>query len=230
MIETRQITLDMQDSVAYSRITELTSRLSSLEGKVDSLTIQIAQMDGRSQSFSDILAHQQMLFTSQTAIFIAIVLGLIAIVGLLGWSWFRLQLRRIRIDLNRALETIDQFNQEMESFSGLSSELNQTKNRSLRSLYETSRAQNHRGWTIVWHIRYMEWFLDNDKIDGLSEHCKSLLEEFSSIEKNDIIFLKGLGNKGTVRRTIHRILSLDDKRVESFKSGLVRILDLLNGG
>lgn len=220
----------MHDSVAYSRITDLTSRLSALEGKMDSLTVQIAQLDGRSQSFSDILAHQQMLFTSQTAIFIAIVLGLIAIVGLLGWSWFRHQLRRIRVDLNRALETIGQFNEQMESFAGLSSELNQTKNRSLRSLYETSRAQNHRGWTIVWHIRYMEWFLDNNQIDGLAEHCKSLLEEFSSFEKEDSSFLKGLGNKGTVRRTIHRILSLDDKRVESFKSGLVRILDVLNGG
>jgi len=193
-----------------STLVNVDSAYLQLENKVDSINVVIKNHEYAESFFSDILNHQWTLLSIQTAIFIAIILIIITLIGFISWKLYY-------IKLSSKLKELEESNlylaKKIESYETIEKGIVKASQLALRSLYE-QKGQNIK-WKIIWHIRYCEWFYDNNQLKGLKVRLKKLEKEILEAETKPRIFnsLKNFENKKGLMDILQKILGSDDKDI-----------------
>ncbi len=198
-------------------ITELNTCLLLCEEKVDSLnSITLNRIDSlenllnnrliSENYFQDILSHQWTLLSIQTAIFIFLILLIVSLVSLISW----------KVYFKKLTSKITTLESRLANMPELLEKINGVENRASRALYEM---QENLLLKVVWHIRYIDWFVENidgDKIkEGLISRCKVLKKEYDRLKSDEKHFngFKKFENKGSLKKTMIKIIGLEIKEL-----------------
>lgn len=170
--------------------------------KVDSLIKLNEQTQIGQNYFSDILSHQWVLLSIQTAIFIGIILIIIALVGFVSWKFY---FNKIQNRLTEIEKKQNEVEKSKEKLHNLENRVALTYMNTMRSLYEQPKDLR---WKIIWHIRYCECFFESSDFVGLQIHLKNLEKEMIEIKMDDLLFkaLKKFENISGVKNILRKII------------------------
>lgn len=186
------------DSVNSLNIT----RIDSLENLINNHLIS-------EKYFQDIISHQWTLLSIQTAIFIFLILLIATLLTLFSWKLY----------FKKLSNKITSLESSLANMPNLLEKINSAENRATRALYEM--AENI-VWRVVWHIRYIDWFVENissadgEKIkEGLITRCKVLKKEYDSLKSDEKHFngFKNFENKGNLKKIMIKIIGLEIKEL-----------------
>ena len=175
-------------------------RIDSLENLLDNHLIS-------EKYFQDIISHQWTLLSIQTAIFIFLILLIVSLVSFISW----------KVYFKKLTNKINTLESRMANMPNLLEKINGAENRATRALYE---GEKNIVWKVVWHIRYIDWFVENinskdgEKIkEGLIIRCKSLKVEYDKLKSDEKHFngFKNFENKGNLKKTMIKIIGLEIK-------------------
>lgn len=188
------------------QLVQLNQKYIELSNKTDSISELFKHSQIKESYFSDILSHQWVLLSIQTAIFVMIILIIVTAAGYFSWRVF---FRRIVIK-NKELQN------NFENIPEILDELKMTTNRASRALYESAE---RKGWRIVWHIRYIDWFVNNYKDDdrkdefrnGIIQRCKNLSNEYDILVKDneEYEWFKKFANKDGLIKTLKKLIDTE---------------------
>lgn len=169
-----------QDSITTvtlpPRIWDTTFQGVSLEDVLEAHRVAV-----RGEYFSDILSHQWVLLSIQTAIFVFIVTALLAIIGLVAWKTVFERLYRKVKDNDEKVESFQREFAELRLLAENAEKKARLAHRnSFRSQYEFNLDPV---WKIVWHIRYIEAFFDDSDFHGLRIRLGILEKEVDNLKK-----------------------------------------------
>lgn len=159
--------------------------------------------------FQDIISHQWTLLSIQTAIFVFIILLIATSITLFSWKLYFKK-------LSNKITTLEN---SLVNMPNLLEKINDAENRATRALYQMS---DNIVWKVVWHIRYIDWFVENinsvdgEKIkEGLIIRCKCLKVEYDKLKSDEKHFngFKNFENKGNLKKTMIKIISLEIKEL-----------------
>jgi hypothetical protein len=156
--------------------------------------------------FQDIISHQWTLLSIQTAIFIFLILLIVSLVSFISW----------KVYFKKLTNKINNLESRLANMPELLEKINGVENRASRALYEM---QENILWKVVWHIRYIDWFVGNiegEKIkEGLISRCKVLKKEYDRLKSDEKHFngFKEFENKGNLKKTMIKIIGLEIKEL-----------------
>ena len=196
----------------------------ALENKMDSLNVvykssikslsNLVDKNNIGQNFfTDILSHQWSLLSYQTAIFIGIILILVAVLGLLSWS---LIFKRINVLEKNA----DSYNTALKKILEIEQRLEIVRTNTLRSLYEGT---NNKMWKFIWHIRYCECFYDRDLHAGLLTRIGKLNEQYIELKKYQPHFIAFVQfkNQAGIIKILQKMVQSNDPEVVRVTSSIL---------
>lgn len=176
--------------------------------KIESLETMLSNHLVSESYFSDILSHQWTLLSIQTAIFVVLLVLLSSVVYYISWKNYK----KIKV----RLKTIEQKYKEIPP---IVDRLNTIDKRASRAIYETP---SNPDWKIVWHIRYLAWFVANLAKDengtlekDLILRCLQLRKEYEVLKANTAAYnkFKNFENKTGLKEILFSLIKLDIKEV-----------------
>jgi len=155
----------------------------SFQGVTLEDVLEAQRMAVRGEYFSDILSHQWVLLSIQTAIFVFIVSAILALVGLFTWKTF---FERLFRKVKENDEKVESFQKELVELRLLAknaeAKARLAHRNSFRSQYEFNQDPV---WKTVWHIRYIEAFFDDGDFHGLRIRLGVLEKEVDKLRKDN---------------------------------------------
>lgn len=166
----------------------------------------------RFEHFSDILAHQQMLFETQTAYFIGFVGVVIAVGGLVSWRFLN-SIQNKLDELSQLKTTVESLSRGLEDTKirneSLEVQVMRTHRQALRALFEGSKGSVGK---TIWQLRYCEAFLEERQFEAMNIHLERAANRIREMkEKHPAEWSKFLSHdaKPGLERIVQRILQTD---------------------
>jgi hypothetical protein len=186
-------------------------KLVSLQLKIDSLTTQVEKNEIGKTYFSDMLSHQWTLLTIQTAIFIAIITIILAFLSVITWQTV---IKRHRARIERLEDDLATYESVKNKILEYDTKFEEVRRNALRALYEGISDPK---WKIIHHIRYCEWFYDNNITDDLLTRLKKLEKELTSLKTSDEDFnsLKKFENSRGLHAVLKKIIQSENTEISS---------------